>query len=126
MAADIKLGSLFDGIGVFPLAAGSFLPYQRHRHRLQLYRVPRLLADVQPSVRAGRQQIRGPPAPPCTGALGRGGQHRAGARAGEAGGRHPVKGSEHDFILPGHEPAHGRRGIVLLGMNLIPLLADLF
>ena len=58
-------------------------------------------------MRAGRQQIRGPPAPPCTGALGRGGQHRAGARAGKAGGRHPVKGSEPDFILPGHEPVQG-------------------
>ena len=49
----------------------------------------------------------GPPSPPCTGAVGRGGQHRAGAGAGKNRGRYPVTGNQPDPLLPGHEPVQG-------------------
>ena len=49
-----------------------------------------LFADVQPPVRTGGQCSRRQAAPSCAGAVGRGGQHRAGAKLGKAGGGHPL------------------------------------
>ena len=88
------------GIGARNLRAIAWLIHQKFELGIPLYRQEKeclqfpcgagLFADVQPPVRTGGQCSRRQAAPSCAGAVGRGGQHRAGAKLGKAGGGHPL------------------------------------